>query len=209
MYTAFCDRHYCNQCLTSTQGDQWLFPYHQAKDSAKQLNVVILYLLAPNYNALMAVIRGQWGMFIINIIFLFAMCFCTDYYEQSWCYTLNNVFSLFFLAHRNTTTSTSWTTLTGQLYYSTRLHLFDANCNYYNTFHHVILNFSFTIIFGDERSNRIPSTTKSLYSPQHEIQLHTIAAVTYTIWNLTKTLSVLHQFNGIFLFVLKNRHNHQ
>ena len=59
MYTAFCDRHYYNQCLTDTHGDQWLFPYYQAKDSAKQLKVFILYLLASNYNALMAVIRGQ------------------------------------------------------------------------------------------------------------------------------------------------------
>ena len=52
---------------------------------------------------------------------------------------------------------------------------------YYNTFHHVIfiiLNFSSTITFGDEISIQIPSTTKSVYSPQHEIQLQTIAAVT-------------------------------
>ena len=135
MYKAFCDRHSYNQCLTGTHGDQWLFQYHLAKYSAKQLKFqlfcwmlgLIIYLLVSNYNALMAVTRGKWGMFII-IIFFFNMFFVLiimGNYETTLWTIFSVYFSLVIVTTQHPHHQRRWP---DNLYYYTQLHPFDANC---------------------------------------------------------------------------------
>ena len=150
--------------------------------------------------------------------------FCTDYNGQLWNYTLDNIFSLFLLAHRNNTLSTSSTTL--RLTWQFML-LYTASSKLYiiTIFYHFKFQFHNYIWWWN--INTIPSTTKSACSPQHKIQLHTIAAVTYTVGmkhlRTVKNMSSIalyeieafsHRFGcrilGFgFLFVSKNKHKLQ